>query len=562
MEKVEPVKLFKNKYYCRKQCTKIKIKIGKDSKSKWFLFEWYATTVPVLGLVGSNINAIMDYLSTVWDYRTTVGTFRFNALSTFCNMFEIITMCVLLGPDLCGSYHRKEASSGYLWWPILESMRLFLLTIIRLNVMLKESSEHLSASLLREEEEENNEEEEEEEEEREAVAATTATVINGTNARRESVIEREGIEIRCTYQWIVSSNIAGIVNLGMGLPVFLMLLPPSSDKHNSLYILVIILFPLFLLLRIALTIPMCTSLFCRRRRRRASFLSLSDASHNNNNNNDISNNDNVNDNKKINNNNNNNNNNNYERIDDRRSHSFHDQVPTPRNTNSPFNSQDSFANAPPREIPEEVLWSLYEDEETHMAIEISKHESYRYLRAQQDKEFAQTSHHFQQHNNNNDNNNNNNNNDNNNKSDSLLKTATSTMAELTPVLASFPKKDTASLNSDSLSVETSNVHLDQLPPEPLSGATTVRVRIRLPNGARCTRLFRNDNTLADIKCWVNHELANNNLSSVVNRFRLISTHPRVVYDNNHQSLEQLGFWKPNTTRLLEAPMFYVEQLFD
>jgi len=110
--------------------------------------------------------------------------------------------------------------------------------------------------------------------------------------------------------------------------------------------------------------------------------------------------------------------------------------------------------------------------------------------------------------------------------------------------------------------ESKSLKLDQLPIEPPNGNTTVRARIRLPNGARCTRLFANKDKLSDIKCWINHELVNNGLAHVVSRFRLISTHPRTIYDENDQTLEQLGFWRPNAIRQLETPMLYVEECME
>ncbi|ETO32200.1 hypothetical protein RFI_04920, partial [Reticulomyxa filosa] len=122
--------------------------------------------------------------------------------------------------------------------------------------------------------------------------------------------------------------------------------------------------------------------------------------------------------------------------------------------------------------------------------------------------------------------------------------------------------------------EPEKIELDPLPEEPLSFVivfkkkkgnmlidtkTTLRARIRLPNGIRCTRLFSNSSTLSEMKLWVNHELIDNNLAHVVNRFRLGSTYPRTVYDENDKTMEQLGFWRPNTSRTLETPMLYVEE---
>ncbi|ETO36971.1 hypothetical protein RFI_00092 [Reticulomyxa filosa] len=232
---------------------------------------------------------------------------------------------------------------------------------------------------------------------------------------------------------------------------------------------------------------------------------------------------------------------------------------------------------PTAEVPNDILWSLYEEEQTQIAIQASQQDSFRYLRAQQDKEYAEAlrqqaeldkksvipakvlkdgwTEHIAA------------------REKDIDKTKLRDSAgknhlnEMTAqyqsgLYSSASPRDEIPQNISDTNASASKsapLQLDPLPLEPSNSKTAINVRVRLPNGVRCARLFANCNKLNDVKCWINHELVNNDLSGIVNRFRLMSTHPRTIYNEDKKTLEELGFWRANTTRQLETPILYVEE---
>ncbi|ETO17660.1 hypothetical protein RFI_19661 [Reticulomyxa filosa] len=157
----------------------------------------------------SSMQGYTEKVRELWDHNTTFANLWFNVLSSFC-------------------YYHEHITAQYLWWPILESIRLFLLTLARVDVILKEP-QYLAS-----------------------VASNDSNSSNTNEAdNRNNEARGEGEQTR---RLIVACNVSGVVNLGIGLPLFLLML--NRDKQNPLYTTSLTIFPLFLLLRIILSVPM------------------------------------------------------------------------------------------------------------------------------------------------------------------------------------------------------------------------------------------------------------------------------------------------------------------
>ena len=136
----------------------------------------------------------------------------YNILCVSCNLIEIITSVVLLG------YFHSVITIDYIWWPFIEIIRLFILTLLRFDVMLK-----------------------------------------GVENYEEN---RNGFKY--TKRCIIIINLIGFFIILIGAPIYLSLLstPTNSLYDKSLaYTIFMSIYPLFILIRILLTLPMYCTLF-------------------------------------------------------------------------------------------------------------------------------------------------------------------------------------------------------------------------------------------------------------------------------------------------------------
>ena len=76
----------------------------------------------------------------LWHYNTTFGSLGFNIAAIQINVLQLIVTAVLLG-----IWHSK-ATIEYIWWPAFECVRIFVLTMCRADVLLKDISDIRSNS--------------------------------------------------------------------------------------------------------------------------------------------------------------------------------------------------------------------------------------------------------------------------------------------------------------------------------------------------------------------------------------------------------------------------------
>jgi len=143
-------------------------------------------------------------------YNTIFGTFWFNILCVSCNLIEIITTVVLLG------FFHSIITIDYIWWPAIEMARLFLLSLLRFDVMLK-------------------------------------GVENYSDNRNG---------FKYTKRMILILNLIGFFFILIAGPVYLALLSTASNSLGSkalIYTLFMSIYPSFMLVRFLLSLPMfCT----------------------------------------------------------------------------------------------------------------------------------------------------------------------------------------------------------------------------------------------------------------------------------------------------------------
>eukprot|EP01084_Bolivina_argentea_P125934 223056_1 len=146
------------------------------------------------------------------NYNTIFGTFWFNILCVSCNLIEIITTVVLLG------YYHSVITIDYVWWPLIEMIRLFTLTILRFDVMLKG--------------------------------------VENYNDNRTG--------FKYTKRMIILCNLIGFFVILIGAPLYLSLLSTPTNSlysKSTIYTIFMSIYPSFILIRICLTLPMyCTLL--------------------------------------------------------------------------------------------------------------------------------------------------------------------------------------------------------------------------------------------------------------------------------------------------------------
>lgn len=141
----------------------------------------------------------------LWHYNTTFGSLGFNILAIQLNVLQLIITAVLLG--IWHSYVTIE----YIWWPAFECARIFVLTLCRADVLLKDVSE----------------------------------IRNNPRASSQ------------TRRIIMLCNLIGAASIIIGAPVFLLLL---SQTNDAMYWTFVITFVVLTVVRICLTIPMFSAL--------------------------------------------------------------------------------------------------------------------------------------------------------------------------------------------------------------------------------------------------------------------------------------------------------------
>ena len=156
------------------------------------------------------MGGLQEHIRQLNNYNTIFGSFWFNILCVACNLGEIITSVVLLG------FFHNVLSVDYMWWPSIEMLRLFVLTILRFDVMLK-------------------------------------GVDNYSDNRNG---------FKYTKRMIVLCNLIGFFFIVVGGPIYLALLSTPANSlyaRATVYTLFMSIYPSFMLLRALLTIPMfCT----------------------------------------------------------------------------------------------------------------------------------------------------------------------------------------------------------------------------------------------------------------------------------------------------------------
>jgi len=151
-----------------------------------------------------------EHIRQLNNYNTIFGTFWFNILCVSCNLAEIICTVVLLG------YYHNDLTIDYMWWPGIEMVRLFLLSMLRFDVMLK-------------------------------------GVENYSDNRNG---------FKYTKRMILIINLIGFFFILIGGPVYLALLSTASNSTGSMtaiYTLFMSVYPSFMMVRALLSLPIfCT----------------------------------------------------------------------------------------------------------------------------------------------------------------------------------------------------------------------------------------------------------------------------------------------------------------
>jgi len=142
-----------------------------------------------------------DRLRHLWHFNVTLGNVWFNSVAIFCNILQIVVTVALLG------YFHSKITLEYAWWPSFEVLRLFILTIARVDVILKFNPEYM----------------------------------DNVHSRRI----------------IMLCNLIGAFSIVVGGTIYFVLLP---DYSRIMYLLFITVLPIFIFIRLCLTAPMFATL--------------------------------------------------------------------------------------------------------------------------------------------------------------------------------------------------------------------------------------------------------------------------------------------------------------
>ena len=153
------------------------------------------------------MGGLEEHVRQLNNYNTIFGSLWFNILCCSINIIEIIISCIILG------YYHNIITIDYIWWPIIEMSRLFVLSMLRFDVMLK-------------------------------------SVENFNENRRG---------FRYTKRSIIICNLIGFFVILIGAPIYFALLSVPSNSTDSLkncYTIFMCIYPSFIIIRILLTLPM------------------------------------------------------------------------------------------------------------------------------------------------------------------------------------------------------------------------------------------------------------------------------------------------------------------
>eukprot|EP01083_Nonionella_stella_P001808 5183_1 len=435
-----------------------------------------------------------DHIRQLNNYNTIFGSFWFNILCVGCNLTEIVTSVVLLG------YYHNVITIDYIWWPLIEMLRLFILTILRFDVMLK-----------------------------------------GVENYDEN---RSGFKY--TKRMILICNLIGFFVILIGAPIYLALLStPTNSKYGNrwtIYTVFMIIYPCFIMIRICLTLPMyCTLLLgtnpiyalnhgyqriddavaSRHRRRTRRQRSHGDGYEEDE----------------------------RETQEDRVRRQIRRQVRLMeleqrqmqlameqsrqvayRNTvkeqdqeyeealreakeseekSSPFNLEqcDSKMNLMNGDVNMNISEDNVLSSNPISSVPITSNDDYDYNQSQSD----------------------------------LMDMGLGPQSE-----------DTYSIDR--------HITLDPLPDEAADDNECVYIRMRLPNGVRSERRFHYTSNIGDIIIWSQHECMKHGQTHLIGHSQIVSTMPHTVYEDKRKNLKMLNFWRPNSPRKLVSPLLYVEEL--
>eukprot|EP00484_Ammonia_sp_Unknown_P001312 CAMPEP_0197021306 /NCGR_PEP_ID=MMETSP1384-20130603/2181_1 /TAXON_ID=29189 /ORGANISM="Ammonia sp." /LENGTH=452 /DNA_ID=CAMNT_0042449099 /DNA_START=85 /DNA_END=1443 /DNA_ORIENTATION=- len=452
------------------------------------------------------MGGLEEHIRQLNNYNTIFGTFWFNILCVSLNIAQIITSVVLLG------YFHTLITIDYIWWPAIETIRLCILTLLRFDVMLK-GVENYSDN-------------------------------------------RSGFKY--TKRMIIICNLIGFFFILIGAPIYLALLSTPTNslyERANCYTIFMSVYPIFIAVRIFLTIPMyCTLLIGTN-----PIWEINQG---------------------------------YQRIDDALATRHRQTQRRVRRAQDGYQYDDTNEARP--ETNEERAqrqmrrqWRIMELERRQMqlAIEESRRDAFRNTRKEQDDEYERALREAkeareraererdaeQAANGNNDDNN--------------AFSAPPQIQEENMLFGSNANANSSFLSSGTDGVDAdgddmgmgsggdamddsmndmynieNKMELDALPPEAEESEECVCVRIRLPNGIRCQRRFHFSASMEEVMLWTYHECMKHRQTHLVNHCQLVSTHPRTVYDEMEKNLKELKFWRPNAKRMLASHLLFVEEL--
>lgn len=155
--------------------------------------------------LNSKMGGFWDFIESriheLWHYNTTFGSLWFNVIAVNINVLQLVITAAILG------FWHSYVTIEHIWWPAFECVRIFILTICRVNCMLKNAQDFR------------------------------------INARATAQLRRI----------IMFCNLVGAASLSIGAPIYLFLLPNNDDL---MYLSFLISFIVIILARIGLTFPM------------------------------------------------------------------------------------------------------------------------------------------------------------------------------------------------------------------------------------------------------------------------------------------------------------------
>jgi len=425
------------------------------------------------------------------NYHTIFGSFWFNILCVSCNLCEIITTVVLLG------FFHNVLSVDYMWWPSIEMLRLFILTILRFDVMLK-GVDHYSDN-------------------------------------------RNGFKY--TKRMILLTNLIGFFFIVIGGPIYLALLStPANSLYDraTVYTLFLSIYPSFMFLRALLSVPMFCTLITgtnpiwpmnqgyqriddavntrqRRTDRRQSTRTQMDG-------------------------------NQYqyqqesqsvieqqnmeERAQRERRREWRLQEMERRQMELAIDNSRRDAFRSDRRV---------QDEEYERALKEAEEEALRQRQCEREERAREEQ-------------------ENSLSANGRESPASEQSGDLNGNGNGNAIGMASDDAENAVYREAAQFDLEPMAAEVADSAECVGVRVRLPNGERIERRFHFSSSVAEIVLWTHHECVKHNQAHLIGHSQLISTMPHTEYDDMNVDLKTLKFWRPNAKRKLVSPLLYVEEL--